>query len=166
VVSTCAKMSTDAGPTWLSKFGASLSGNAQFLDRWSAIWILLAFVLLFVVVNQLYLSIGSETHKRRQAFKWTQLAFLLCIPVLSGFLIHHQASLHHPKQFLQSAGIFQNAIPAFVLVLLLTITALSLQLYIMAGESTYHRRRLLDVVLFMVVFLTAAATMMAVQPVY
>lgn len=157
------KMSTDAGPTWLSKFGASLSGNAQFLDRWSAIWILLAFMLLFVVLNQVYLSIGAETFKRRQAFEWTQLVFLVCIPVLSSFLIHHQASLHHPEQ---STGFFQNAIPAFVLVLLLTIAAISLQGYIMVGESSYHRRRLLDVVLFIVVFLMAAATMMAVQPVY
>lgn len=150
-----------------SKFLNFWSTDMQFLDQWSIIWIILAFISLFAVVNQLYLSIGSETYKQRQAFEWAQLIFLIAIPVLSSLLIYHQASSLHPLQeSSQSFGILQHAVPAFVLVFILTIIALSLQIYIMIGESSYHRRRLLDIILFIIVFILVAATWMAVQPIY
>ncbi len=157
---------SDSVTKWTSKFRNSFSQNTQFLDRWSIVWILLAFILLFAVVNQLYLSIGSETFKQRKAYEWTQLVFLILIPVLSGILIHHQAALYTPKELLSSSGIFKSVVPSFLLVFMLAIVAIGLQIYVMIGESTYHRRRMLDVLLFIIVFLLCSATMMAVQPVF
>ena len=144
---------------WSLKFRNSFSENTQFWDRWAIAWILLAFILLFAVVNQLYLSIGSETFKRRKSYEWTQLVFLIVIPVLSAILIHHKTSLAPSAQLISSSG-------SFVLVFILAMGAIALQIYIMFGESTYHRRRMLDVLLFIIVFLLCTATLMAVQPVF
>lgn len=150
-----------------SNFQNLWSKKTKFVDRWVIVWILLAFILLFTVVNQFYLSIGSETFKNRKAYEWTQLVFLVLIPILSGILIYHQTSFQIANGFNNSSGmsiILGNG-KSLGLVSVLVIATIGLQCYVMFSEPKYHRRRMLDALLFIMVFLLCGATMMAVQPV-
>lgn len=134
--------------------------NTKFLDRWVVIWIILSMVLLLSFINQLYLSIGNETFKQRQAYEWTQFGFLIIIPVLASFLVWHQKSHLGSNVNLISNG------SSLILVILLSIAAIALQTYVIYGNEKFHRKRLLELGLLAIVFVLVGATMMAVQPVF
>ncbi len=144
------------------------TNNTSFLDKWAVTWIVFAMILLFALVNQLYLSIGSESFKQRRMYEWIQLSFLICIPALASFLVWHQATLQPSVQMVttHTPNFFRSSVPSLILVILLAIGAIVLQTYVIYGKEKFHRRRMLELLLLVIVFLLVSASFMAVQPIF